>query len=1261
MAGGSCIVGIRVRIRAACGAAVAVALVAVGIATVAVGPAGAAPVVRTGFADNVVFAGLNQPTAIAFAPDGEVFVAEKTGIIERFDSIADGTPSQFADLRTQTHNFWDRGLLGLAVDPQFPARPYVYALYTYDARPGQTAPSWGSPGADSDGCPSPPGATTDGCLVQGRLSRLTDTGGTMSAEKVLVQGWCQQFPSHSVGTVLVGPDGALYAGAGEGASFLYADYGQQKNACADPPAAAGTDLAPPAAEGGALRSQSVRRAAGEPVVLDGAIIRVDPDTGNALPGGPFAASQDANARRIIAYGMRNPFRFTTRPGTNELWVGDVGWSTDEEIDRIPDATDGVAENFGWPCYEGTVPQPGYQNANLALCNSLYSAGGARSPYFSYRHDSNVVPGDGCAPGSSSISGLAFQTGTSYPASYDGALFFADYSRDCIWVMRRGTNGQPDPAQISPFVTAAGGVVQIAAGPDGELYYVTLAGEVHRIRYLAGNRQPVAHATATPASGPPGMTVQFDASTSSDADGDPLSYAWDLDGDGQYDDATTVSPQWTYGATATVTARVLVSDGHGGTGTDQVTVTVGDPAPPPSPVIDTPTSALHWKVGDPIAFSGHATDGVGDALPAAALSWQVVMYHCPSNCHTHPIQSFAGVASGQLSAPDHEYPSYLELVLTARDSSGQSASTAVRLDPLTVDLTFDTAPSGLPLSVFSASAAAPVTSTVIVGSSVSVSAPLTQSLNGRTYDFVSWSDGGAATHNVVADPAPPRLVATYRARPEGLVAAYGLEEGTGTATADVSGNGNLGKLAGTAWTTAGKFGRALTFDGTTSMVSVPDSASLGLAPGMTLEAWVRPTAGGGVRTVVGKERTGGLAFALFSSTSAGPPVGIASLDGTEVAVAGTAALPTSAWSHLALTYDGAALRLYLNGTQVGSTPATGALPLNSGPLRLGGTAVSGQRFAGQLDEVRVYDRGLSAAEIGADRATPVVRAYPATGPGLPSVTAVGGYGTVLLAVNGPGSSPAITVRTANASTAPVTVGPREQPGRGITGPPSVVQNPATGRTLVFGRGGNNIVYYQWRTATGPWSGWLRVPNSAAGTSPTAIVHGGQIDLFYPAVDGSIRHQVLTGTATWTRPETLPGRTYRPISGYLLASGQLRLWVLGTNAAVYSGGGSTGHWSAWRRAPGTGTFAALSATTGFDAAQREDVFGIGTAGRLYHGTFTAKLATFGGWRLLDASAATNQALAATTAGQGRVIVLFGNGTVLRYRLYANGLWSALLAVP
>src|SRR3954462_6145635 len=121
---------------------VAVTLLLAGLAR----PEHAAAAVPTGFQETVVFRGLTEPTAVRFSPDGRIFVAEKSGLIKVFDSLADTTPSVFADLRTNVHNFWDRGLLGLALDPSFPTKPYVYVLYTYDAPIGGVAPTWGSPG-----------------------------------------------------------------------------------------------------------------------------------------------------------------------------------------------------------------------------------------------------------------------------------------------------------------------------------------------------------------------------------------------------------------------------------------------------------------------------------------------------------------------------------------------------------------------------------------------------------------------------------------------------------------------------------------------------------------------------------------------------------------------------------------------------------------------------------------------------------------------------------------------------------------------------------------------------------------------------------------------------------------------------------------------------------------------------------------------------------------------------------------------------------
>jgi glucose/arabinose dehydrogenase/PKD repeat protein len=719
--------------------------------------------VPPGFQESTVFSGLINPTVVRFASDNRIFVAEKRGVIKVFDSLTDTTPTVFADLRTNVYNFWDRGLLGMALDPDFPANPYVYALYTYDAAIGGTAPRWGTPSTDSDPCPTPPGPTSDGCLVSGRLSRLQANGNVMTGnEQVLIEDWCQQYPSHSIGTVEFGPDGALYASGGDGASFGFVDYGQDGapvNPCGDPPGGPGTALTPPTAQGGALRSQDLR-AGTDPVSLDGTVIRVDPATGAGLPNNPMAGSADANARRIVAYGLRNPFRFTARPGTSELWAGDVGWNDWEEINRVLNPTDSTVENFGWPCYEGNGRQSGYDSANLSICENLYGQPGAETrPYHAYHHSAKVVADDTCPTGSSSIAGLAFEfnSGNSFPAEYDDALFFADYSRDCIWVMRKGADGHPAPGLIRPFVQQAANPVNLEMGPDGNLYYPDFdGGRIQRIRYVGS--APTAVATASPTSGPPPLNVTFDGTGSSDPDNDALAYAWDLDGDGAHDDSTSSRPTHTYATAGTYTVSLRVTDTRGLSDTATVTITVtGNTAP--TATMNTPVAGTTWRVGSVINFSGSATDAQDGNLPASSLSWSLILHHCPSNCHTHPLQSFSGVASGSFTAPDHEYPSYLELRLTAKDSGGLTDTESLRLDPRTVVLTFQTSPSGLRLAVNGSAATATFTRTVIIGSSNTISAITPQTKSKQTYHFSSWSDGGGQTHTIVA----PASATTYTAR------------------------------------------------------------------------------------------------------------------------------------------------------------------------------------------------------------------------------------------------------------------------------------------------------------------------------------------------------------------------------------------------------------------------------------------------------------------------------------------------------------------
>ena len=157
-----------------------------------------------------------------------MFVAEKSGLVKVFDSLTDPTPTIFADLRTNVYNFWDRGLLGPGARSGLPGQPVRLRplhLRRSDRRHRRRAGErWA---ATADDCPTPPGATTDGCVVSGRLSRLQAAGNAMTgSEQVLIEDWCQQFPSHSVGTLAVRPGRRALRGRGDGASFDFVDYGQ---------------------------------------------------------------------------------------------------------------------------------------------------------------------------------------------------------------------------------------------------------------------------------------------------------------------------------------------------------------------------------------------------------------------------------------------------------------------------------------------------------------------------------------------------------------------------------------------------------------------------------------------------------------------------------------------------------------------------------------------------------------------------------------------------------------------------------------------------------------------------------------------------------------------------------------------------------------------------------------------------------------------------------------------------------------------------
>ena len=486
----------------------------------------------------------------------------------------------------------------------------------------------------------------------------------------------------------------------------------------------------------------------------------------------------------------------------------VGNSTWESIFRDPNPLAGML-NFGWPCYEGPALND-FSTLGLNLCKNLYNNPAlVTKPYFAYNHSASIVTGDGCTTGSSSISGLAFGVGGPIPATTPTA---ACSSRTTAATASGSCRPAPTACPIRPSRRSSrrtpAGPVQLVIGPDGNLYYTDFGGSIRRIIYSATNHTPVASFTASATYGPTPLTINFDASGSTDADpGDTLSYSWDLNGDGVYGDATGVTASRTYTDRGKVTVSVKVSDNHGASSTSSITIYPGDT--PPVVTITSPTNATTWKVGDVINMTSTATDAEDGTLPNSAYSWSIVLHHCYTltNCHVHDLTGFTG-PSGQLVAPDHGYPSYLEFDLTVTDSDGMAVTKTVTSFPQTVNLTFLTNPAGL--QVYDGddgpNQPTPVTRPVIIGSTVSVSAPTPQVLNGIGYAFASWSDGGAQSHDITAPATAATYTATYTSTGATALASDSFTRTAATGgwgTADLGGAWTANPAAQFALTGAGR--------------------------------------------------------------------------------------------------------------------------------------------------------------------------------------------------------------------------------------------------------------------------------------------------------------------------------------------------------------------------------------------------------------------------------------------------------------------------
>jgi glucose/arabinose dehydrogenase len=601
------------------------------------------------FIDQVFENGLNDPTSMAFTPDGRLFVAEKGGTLR---VIKNGALLAAPFLSVPVSTSGERGLIGVAIDPNFATNKYVYVQYTTSSDP-----------------------------IHNKVSRFTASASNpdvaaAGSELTIIDLDALDGSYHNAGALHFGGDGKLYIAAG--------DNGHSSDA------------------------QKLTTRLGK-------ILRINSD-GTIPADNPFY-NTSGTKKEVWALGLRNPFTFAFS-NTGVMYINDVGKDLVEEVNQ--GASGG---NYGWPTCEGPCTTNGFTN-----------------PIYSYQHP----PGEG-----RSIAGGAFYHASQFPTEYQGNYFFADYVANFI---KRLTAGN----QVADFLADAPTPVDIDVGPDGSLYYLSYQnGEVHRVQYQGGgNGVPNAVAAASPTFGTPPLAVNFDGSGSTDPDGDALGYSWNF-GDGA--SGTGVTAAHTYSSAGQYVATLTVSDGNGGQDSSTVNITVGNP---PAGAINTPVAGTKYNAGNAISFSGTGTDTEDGTLPASAFHWEVLLHH---NIHTHPFEIFDGVKSGTFTIPqqsetDHDV--FYRIYLTVTDSTGLKHTSTRDLLPNKATITIGSNVPGLSMNLDGQPHVTPFSVLGVVGVARTLDAPLTQSNNGQTYQFQSWSDGGAATHSIVTPAADTTYTANY---------------------------------------------------------------------------------------------------------------------------------------------------------------------------------------------------------------------------------------------------------------------------------------------------------------------------------------------------------------------------------------------------------------------------------------------------------------------------------------------------------------------
>ena len=680
------------------------------VSMLSINPSVATAAVPPNFEDTFVTS-VSGPTDLTWTPDGRMLIIGKGGQVRVY---ANGVllSTSALDISARLCTVGEQGLVGIVVHPDFASNHYIYLYYTYNKF--------------NNTCPE---SEVDGPVDRFARFTLPDTNVIDPASEVVLFETQPRYRNHHTGgDPKFGKDGYIYITAGD---------------------AGGQSLGWP---------QDLGRLSGKLLrITDTGAIPADnpftgPGTARCNVGGvpPAGSPAGTKCQEIYSYGLRNPFRQAMDPNAAgvRFYINDVGQHTWEEISEGPVA----GGNYGWSVREGPCAKDSDVDCGPPPA-------GMTDPVHWYHHG---VDGGAATAG-------AFVPNGVWPAAYDSTYLFADYVYGAIYQLVPNGGGcrlcsPPTSGFTQVEFAPIAQVVSMRFGPYGTgqaLYYVTRdQSQIRRIAYTGTlNRSPVANATANPTFGALPLAVQFSGNGSSDPDNDPLTYEWDFQNDGT-PDSTAVSPTYSYATAGVFFAKLTVRDGKGGENSTTVRIDAGNT--PPTPVIETPSASTFFASDQHFILHGSAADPEEGTLPSSALTWQVLLHH---STHTHPFLDPTTGNDIEIIAPQPEdldaaSTSYLEILLTATDSNGLTQTVSQELRPKFVQVTFQTNPSGLSLTVGGMTFTGPTTVNSWEGGRLSVNAPNQTDSSGNVWTFSSWSDGGAASHVITTPASASAYTATF---------------------------------------------------------------------------------------------------------------------------------------------------------------------------------------------------------------------------------------------------------------------------------------------------------------------------------------------------------------------------------------------------------------------------------------------------------------------------------------------------------------------